>query len=292
VPRFAVNQRTTPHNDMAQDVAQCVAVGATGLGLDEAKIGDESRDLDLIRSAGLTVTYVTPRVWPILASPLDDPTASQETQARTDSICASIERLSAFEPIGIVVGGGRSGDPEHPAGPAEEIAPALAQIADTAAEFGLRVGFELLGKSRGAPFHTLSDVLALLDEVGCPNVGVIIDVIHCWPEPDIHADLQRHADRVEYVQVNDARDPERTWCDRLLPGDGRGVAGGIIAALLAGGYRGWWELEVFSDDGTFGTALPDSLWHRPHEQLLRDGKIAFERLYREAALLTTVGGGS
>ena len=27
-----------------------------------------------------------------------------------------------------------------------------------------------------------------------------------------------------------------------------------MATLLRAGYRGWWELEIFSDDGTYGTA--------------------------------------
>ena len=44
------------------------------------------------------------------------------------------------------------------------------------------------------------------------------------------------------------RHQERSPFDRELPGRGRGVAPGIMATLLRAGYRGWWELEIFSDD--------------------------------------------
>jgi sugar phosphate isomerase/epimerase len=282
---YAVNQWMTPHNSVFQDAEQYAACGATGIGLWEAKLGPRSEDgavLEALEANGLRATYCSPRVWPILPGPLDDASAPSDVQARVDAICASIERFAAFRPIGVIVGGGRSGDPERPAGPVEPIEGALAQIADVAAKFEMRVGFELLGKRRGAPLHRFEDVVDLIDAVGRANVGILFDVIHSWCEPDLHRDLRRYVDRIDYVQVNDVRDPERSWCDRLLPGEGRGVAPDILATLLDSGYAGWYELEVFSDDGTFGNAFEDSLWAIPHEELLARGRLAFERVYAQA----------
>ena len=70
--------------------------------------------------------------------------------------------------------------------------------------------------------------------------------------------------------------------DRELPGRGRGVAPALTAALLAGGYQGWWKHEVFSDDGTFGEVFPDSYWKMPHEQLLEMVSAAFDACYTGA----------
>ena len=39
--------------------------------------------------------------------------------------------------------------------------------------------------------------------------------------------------------------------------------GALIAALDAAGWDGLYDLEIFSDDGTFGSAYPDSLWSLP-----------------------------
>lgn len=38
---------------------------------------------------------------------------------------------------------------------------------------------------------------------------------------------------------------------------------------VAGGYDGWFDVEVMSDNGVFGDAFPDSLWDLPLEELSR-----------------------
>jgi len=124
--------------------------------------------------------------------------------------------------------------------------------------------------------------VAFVDEVGRHNVGIMFDIFHSWCEPDLHDHLRTFGHRINSVHVNDVRVEERCGFDRELPGHGRGVAAGIIATLLEVGYDGWWELEVFSDDGTFGTDLPDSYWKWPHELLLQRAKAAFDRTYAEA----------
>jgi sugar phosphate isomerase/epimerase len=283
--RFALNQRSTPRNSFFDDVEQCVRAGYQGLGLDEIKLGpgvSRSRAVEALEASGLQVTYATPAVWPILASPLDAPGTPVDPRARVDAICASIDELAAFAPAGVVVGAGRSGDPDRPAGPLEPVAEGLAQIADTAAAHGMRVGFEMLSRRRGAPLADLDELVSFIDAVGRRNVGLLIDVVHCAGTPGIADALLRHAARIDHVQVNDARATERTWCDRLLPGEGVGATREVVGAALAGGYRGWFELEVFSDDGTFGTDLPDSLWKMPHEELLVRGKAAFAAVHRAA----------
>ena len=79
-----------------------------------------------------------------------------------------------------------------------------------------------------------------------------------------HADLldeiAAHAHRFAGVHVNDWREPTRGWADRVLPGDGVADVPAILAALDAAGWDGYYDLEIFSDNGAFGTAYPDSLW--------------------------------
>ena len=51
-----------------------------------------------------------------------------------------------------------------------------------------------------------------------------------------------------------------------------------MRALEAGGYDGWYDVEVMSDDGTFGDAFPDSLWALPVDEIARRAVRAMETL--------------
>jgi hypothetical protein len=111
----------------------------------------------------------------------------------------------------------------------------------------------------------------------------MFDVFHSWCEPDLHDRIRRYGGRINSVQVCDVRVDERSGHDRELPGRGRGTAAGIIASLLEAGYDGYWELEVFSDDGTYGNDFPDSYWKLPHAEFLAMSKAALRDLRRRAA---------
>ena len=80
--------------------------------------------------------------------------------------------------------------------------------------------------------------------------------------------------------MNDWREPTRGWCDRVLPGDGVADLPGIFGALNDGGLDGWFELEVLSDDGTFGDDYPDSLWKLDPVELIRTGREQFMRAWK------------
>jgi sugar phosphate isomerase/epimerase len=161
----------------------------------------------------------------------------------------------------------------------------LAAIADTAAEVGGTVGLEPIrigAGSTGPLVNTLAEAGEMIEAAGRRNVGIVLDVWHLWDEPDRDELIRRNIDRICGVQVNDVREPTRGWCDRALPGEGRAVLPGILAVLMEGGYRGWYDLEIFSDDGRYGTAYPDSLWKPPHEEMLGGARRSFDRAWSEA----------
>jgi sugar phosphate isomerase/epimerase len=92
-------------------------------------------------------------------------------------------------------------------------------------------------------------------------------------------DFRRHARRIVGVHLSDRRDPPRGWCDRVLPGDGVIPLPEIFAALEAGGFNGWYDLEVLSDNGLFGNDYADSVWKLPPEQIVRKGRDGFLRAW-------------
>ena len=47
---------------------------------------------------------------------------------------------------------------------------------------------------------------------------------------------------------------------------GRAISEGLVEA---GGYTGWYDLEILSDNGLFGNDYPDSLWKLPPANLVK-----------------------
>jgi sugar phosphate isomerase/epimerase len=111
-----------------------------------------------------------------------------------------------------------------------------------------------------------------------PALGIQFDVWHLWNTPDLERDIQREIGRFVGVHVCDSRAPTRGWADRALPGEGVAEVGRILAALDAAGWDGLYDIEIFSDNGTFGAAYPDSFWDESPDELLQRALAALGRL--------------
>ncbi|MDV6271012.1 sugar phosphate isomerase/epimerase family protein [Rhodococcus globerulus] len=284
-PRYSFTAYCTPHNDAFDDISDALRIGANGIGLSELKF-ETGRDEELreaMAAAGLQATFCVPQSHTLLGmsfGPFKD--AQLSLGKRVEMIGASIERLAPFNPIAICVAPGASGDPERPVGPVtDEVHDALGQIADIAAEFEQSIAFELLGRRRGSPIHSIPAMLEVITAVDRPNIGLLIDAFHSWPEPDLHEHLRRHVGRFLGVQVCDVKFHERSGMDREMPGLGRGIATQWVKTLVDAGYDGWWEFEVFSDDGTFGNDFPDSYWKMPHTEFLQLGRAHVDKIFSE-----------
>jgi sugar phosphate isomerase/epimerase len=283
-PRYAVNAWSTPHNTVLQDIEQIARTGGKAIGLFGGKFvaGEEPLYLEAMHRSGLEASYCVPTVWTILPTPFNVPGIPSDPRQRTDLICEGMQQLAPFKPAAFIIGPGVSGSAERPLEPSKELADCLAQVADVASGLGIRVAFELLAARRGSPLPWLPDIVRFIDEVGKPNVSVMFDFWHSWPEENLHAHILQYADRILGVHVNDVRFNERSNFDRAYPGDERGVAPAMIATLIQAGYKGWYELEIFSDDGTFGNDFPDSFWKIPHEQMLATAKAKFDAAWARA----------
>ena len=280
-PQFAVCSYSTPHNSIYDDVEQSAQVGAAAVGLWEGKFvdGEDEKLLELMETRGISTSTAVPERHSILGIPFDLPGTPKDPKERTELICASIERLAKFKPTVVAVAPGTTGDPNNPAGPLEELVPNLKTIVEVAEANEVLIGFELLAERRGSPVHTIPAMVEMIDEVGSPNLGIMFDVFHSWPEPHLIERIHQYARYINSVQVCDVRVDERSGFDRELPGRGRATAGPIIKALIESGYRSYWEMEVFSDDGSYGNDFPDSYWKMPHLDFIRETKEEFEKVY-------------
>jgi sugar phosphate isomerase/epimerase len=55
----------------------------------------------------------------------------------------------------------------------------------------------------------------------------------------------------------------------------------VFRTLEAGGYDGWYEVEIFSDNGAFGEVFHDSLWDVDPHELARRARESVERVWEQ-----------
>ena len=154
----------------------------------------------------------------------------------------------------------------------------MREIAREAERLGLRLAvepFQREGIESWSILNTLGDAAEFVDEVGSDAVGIQFDVWHLWNSTDVLDEIPRYAHLIAGVHVSDWREPTRGWADRVLPGDGVADLPAILGALDDVGWDGFYDLEIFSDNGAFGSAYPDSLWDLDAAELARRGREAF-----------------
>ena len=283
LPRFSVSQVSTLTASFADDVRAYAAAGVAGIGIWELKLGDapDEEARALLVESGLGSASAVPAVPSILPLPLlpgpDDP------RARIDAILASIHRLALFEPTGVVCLTGPPGG-RDPGAARAVVVDALRQIAAEAERVGVRIAlepFQLEGIENWSIANTITDAVELIEEVAAPALGIQFDIWHLWNTPDLFNEIVRHGARFVGVHVDDWRDPTRGWADRVLPGDGIADVPAILGALDAAGWDGYYDLEIFSDNGAFGSAYPDSLWDVEPAELVRRSLERFAHCWEE-----------
>ena len=281
-PRVSVSQITTVRSRFADDVRAYAAAGLDGIGVWELKLGDDgdADALEALEASDLASASAVPAVPSILPLPLLG--GPEEPAARVEAICRSIERLAPFRPSGIVclTGTGAGRDPDEARA---VVVAGLRTIAREAERAGVRIALEPYQRDGGELWTIASSIpeaLSLIEDAGDPPaLGIQFDVWHLWNTPTLYDDIATEIDRFAGVHICDYRDPTRGWADRALPGDGRADVPSILRALDAAGWDGLYDIEIFSDDGTFGNAYPDSFWAAPAEETLAHATAAFERCW-------------
>jgi len=265
-PRFSISQVSTLAASFADDVRAYTEAGADGIGIWELKLGEGS--FEAFRASGLGSASAVPAVPSIHPLPLlPGPDTVRE---RVDALLRSLEVLAPYAPAAILCFTGP--------GDREIAVRGVREIAREAERLGLRLAvepFQLEGIESWSILNTLGDAAEFVDEVGSDAVGIQFDVWHLWNTPDLFDEIPRHAHLIAGVHVSDWREPTRGWADRVLPGDGATDLPAILGVLEEVGWNGFYDLEVFSDNGTFGSPYSDSLWDLNAAELARRGRDAF-----------------
>jgi sugar phosphate isomerase/epimerase len=280
-PRFSVVDITTPSLSLPEFVAVCAKAGAQGVAVAERRVRDAEQDAELISANGLAVTGCFVACTSILppAAPTDGPTRPEldEPQLRVAAIAQSMRALAPLTPGFFYVISGPRGR-YSPAEAESHVVEGFRELADVAAEVGAAVALELFHASLAhwSYVSTIAEGVAILDAIGRPNVVLAVDIWHLEQGPETLTQLREHAPHIATLHIDDRREPTRSVRDRVLPGDGVADVAGILGALDAGGYRGWYELEILSDDGRYADDFPDSLWKLDPFELVSVGRARFD----------------
>jgi sugar phosphate isomerase/epimerase len=257
--KLALSEISTVNASFSEDVAAYAAAGFVGIGIWEMKLlADDGASRALLHEAGLGVANCVPAVPSILPLLLPGMEGPPDPAERVAALCSSMSRLASYEPESVLCLTGPQG--ELDAAEAREIVVVgLRDVAAAARAAGVRFGLEPAhpGQHDTVSFvNTIVDALALLEEAGLDDVGVMVDTYNLWHErPEAVAAI---ADRVTGVHVADEPpDTERT--DRVLPGEGGRRSSDIVRALVGAGWDGYLDVEIFSTlDRFWGLAVDDA----------------------------------
>ncbi|MGR3483438.1 sugar phosphate isomerase/epimerase family protein [Salipiger marinus] len=265
---LALNTATLGHNvdgqgagwSPEQVIDACAARGFGGLVFWRREIGDRAAEIgDRVRAAGMTVAGLCRA--PFLTGPLvcgDDAAIMAEFRAAIDMAAA----LGA--PVLTLVSGGVEPGSKGTHDSRMRLADRIARAADHAAGCGVALALEPLHPVYGGDrtcVMTVAEALDLCDAVAVPNLGIAVDVYHCWWDstlPQVLADRARG--RILGYHLCDWRaDTRDVLLDRGMMGDGVADLKALRRAVEAAGYAGPCEVEIFS---------AADWWRRPPGEVL------------------------
>jgi sugar phosphate isomerase/epimerase len=275
---FGVSEFTTNPWSFERDVETYARLGVAAIEVCEAKLDDARarEQLALVGRHGLAITSVQPAVRTLFPSvSMPEPRKIPE---RMDRFRRTIELFDDAAPnVPFVT---NTGIP--PNGNIQQVFDTAAKeyraLADFARDHGKRLALEPLNAStmnEESAIWTLEQAMRIVEAVGRPNFGICLDVWNIWQNANILEDITACGDRIFVVQVSDWRTP-RSLQDRLIPGQGEIPLPPLLRAVHAGGYRGAYSVEIFSND------VPDSLWQGDLEQVIRDSKAGLDAAWRAA----------
>ena len=143
----------------------------------------------------------------------------------------------------------------------------LSEAAARAADAGVRLALEF--DARASFPNNLQSAVALVEDVGHPNLGICLDWFHfsVGPSKPLDLFLLSH-ETLAHVQLSDTADVPREMAadaDRILPGEGSSPPHELVQRLVEIGYSGAVSVELHNP----------RLWRVPPRQF---GEIAMTSL--------------
>ena len=254
---LSLNQATVQHLRVDEVAALCVRheIPAVGLWRDRVAKFGLAESVTAVRAAGLHVSSLC-RGGFFTRADRDGREAALADNRRALTEAAELGADALILVSGGLVPGSRD------LGLARRmIADAIGELVPVAQRLGVRMGIEALHPMFCADrcvISRLGEAVDLALQFPADAVGVVVDTYHVWWDAQLLDDIARAGPRIVSYQVCDwvLPLPADTLLGRGHVGDGVIDFGPITASVLASGYDGYVEVEIFNTD----------IWDAPAEQ--------------------------
>ncbi|USX56955.1 sugar phosphate isomerase/epimerase [Lentzea sp. HUAS12] len=239
--RLSLNQATIKRATVAEAVEGCARHGIESIGLWREPVADHGLDrtAKLVADAGLRVSSLCRGGFL---------TAVDNRAALDDNRRAIDEAAALRTDVLVMVVGGVQPDKDL-VGARQRVADAIAELSVYAGEAGVTLALEpmhpVFCADRGV-LSTLSQALDLAEQNS--SVGVVVDALHVWWDPDLDAQIVRAGPHIASYQVCDwlTPVPADVLLGRGYPGDGDIDLDRLTRHVAATGYAGDVEVEIFN----------------------------------------------
>ena len=248
---------------LEEDVTNLERLGFRSISLASTKLDayGAERAIRLLRASSLKVAHV--------GSYGRFGTERRTIRRGIDRVRQAIEHVHRMDGDALfVLSGGRDGATWDAA--ARVCRDAYARLVPEATAAGIRLAIEVIHPLRQdlSFVNTLADAQEIARAAG-PRGGYVLDFFHSgWERRLLETIRKDAARRIHAVQISDYKRVTLRTMDRALLGKGVLPLRDIVRTLERSGYRGWYEVEIISDDvDTMG-----------YERALRQTRAAFARL--------------
>ncbi len=241
-PRLSVNVMTTKDWDLGQCVDAYARLGIPGIGITRMGLDayGAKRGIKKIKDAGLHVVSIG-GIGPLLPRLAGAPSPQAHL--------AGMDLAAELRADCLYVMSGPRGELSWEEA-AKRFGEALHAIAPAAQERGVRLAVEPVHPMRQELtfINTARDAMDIIGPFDPRIVGYVFDFYHCWWERGVMETIARSAQRMFAVQPSDHKLRTLKAMDRAMVGEGLIPARSMLRAIERGGYQGYYDFEVISDD--------------------------------------------
>ncbi|MCA9149781.1 MAG: sugar phosphate isomerase/epimerase [Planctomycetales bacterium] len=243
--RMSMNELTTYSWTFEEDVLHFANAGYAAIGVWRQKLSDfgEERGIELLRDHDLSVSNL---MWAGGFTGIDG-------RRFRESVQDAIEAIHLAADLGsdslIVYTGSRAGHTMNHS--ARICRNAIAELIPVAESCGVNLAIEPVLEAAGGDWsflHNLDAALGFVDQFGSANVKLAIDSYHIGMDSICLKQLEEIAPKVAIVHLGDAKRRPRGEQNRCLLGAGVIPIADIVGALLDGGYKGYFDVELLGED--------------------------------------------
>ncbi len=243
--RMSMNELSTYSWTFDQDVFRYLAAGYEGIGVWRPKLTDygEQKGMELLRESGLAVSNL---LWAGGFTGSDGLGYRESIEDAAEAIRLAQELQTDCL---VVYSGSRAGHTHNHA--RRMTRQALAELLPVAQNAGVTLALEPVHEDTGGEWSFLNDLqgaVDFLDSLSSTSFKLVFDTYHLGLAPVDLRLVESIASRIAIVHLADARQPPNGEPNRCLLGQGSVPLADIAAALLEGGFTGYWDVELMGED--------------------------------------------